>query len=371
MTSFKKYFLLALVFALLNAIFLLVFFVPRFNHTDSAQYISTIKYVLNRPDGEIILHRILNPAPIFIGVFFSFILDVKDVLIAQNIIFYFLSVILVFFLVFRIYNNEKQAFYGTVLYSTAYPMLAFGLASLTDLSGWFFYLLSIFIIFNLIKKPNLKTVFLSGLIAGIGMLFKENAAVIPIFFFSFVFLVLKLSLREKIKYLLVFGVAFICLPAINDIILYHFYSYSHYHAYRLGGFSPKNYNTFYMVSWFRIIIELVRVFFVGWVFILIGILKDIFIKNTEKIKFLIVFILPSLSVFLWSFPHNRMMYIAFPILVFWGSFGILRSYKNLKINKLIEILLISIYILSNYAMLEFFLRYGFLFLRFGEFTPVS
>jgi hypothetical protein len=65
-----------------------------------------------------------------------------------------------------------------------------------------------------------------------------------------------------------------------------------------------------------------------------------------------------LSFFLWAYPHNRIAYIAFPLLVALGSFGILRNFKNYKLNTFTEVTLLSVYVLVNYVALEFFLRYG-------------
>ena len=364
MTTFQKYLLLALIIALLNAALLVAFFVPQFDHTDTPQYISTIKYILGDPAGEVFLHRILNPLPILIGVTLAPILGVENVLIAQNLVFYLLSVWLVFLLVYRFYHNEKQAFYGTILYIGAYPMLAYGLASLTDLPGWFFYLFSVLIAFNLLKKPQLKTAFLSGLVAGVGMLFKENVAVAPLFFVSFLFIAVPLPLKEKLKYILAFGGAFLFFPIINSIVLYNLYSYFYLDAFNLGGVHRRGLGGLYMVSYTRIIIEIGRTFLIGWIIILLGFLKEFSIKNIKRIKILIAFVPPSLSVFLWCYPHNRMIYIAFPFLILLGSFGLLRRYKNSKINTLVELGLLSMYILMNYAILGFLLRYGAFFQQF-------
>ena len=170
MTTFKKYLLISLIIASLNAVILLVFFVPRFNHTDTQEYISTIEYIAGKQEAELVVYRLLKPFPIFISVALSPFLNAKDALIFQNLIFYLLSVWLIYLLVYKLYKNEKQAFYGTLLYIGAYPMLAYGLAALTDLSGWFFYLLSILISLRLVKTPRIKTAFLAGFIAGLGML---------------------------------------------------------------------------------------------------------------------------------------------------------------------------------------------------------
>ena len=94
------------------------------------------------------------------------------------------------------------------------------------------------------------------------------------------------------------------------------------------------------------------------VFVLFGILKEFTLRNRERIKILLSFILPSLSAFLWVYPHNRMLFIAFPLLVLLGSSGILRDYKNQKTNKIVELSFLSGYFLISYIILEFLLRYG-------------
>lgn len=356
MTNFKKYLSISLFLALINAVLLLVYFVPRFDHTDTAQYISTINNISGDSGAELFQYRILKPLPILIGVLLSPILSAKDSLIAQNLVFYFLSVLLIFFLVYRLYGNEKQAFYGTVLYIGAYPMLAYGLAALTDLSGWFFYILSILICLKFLEKPNFKTALLAGSVAGIGMLFKENMAAAPIFFASLVFLTAKFSLKDKFKYIFIYGVPFAIIILINSIIIYKLYSYSYLDWYLVQFNHPQK--GFFAYTPLRIAIEIARVFLVGWIFVLLGIRKEFILKNKERAMVLIALIPPSLSFFLWAFPHNRIAYIAAPLLVLFGSLGILRSYKNYKLNNLIEITLISLYLLVNYTALEFFLRYG-------------
>lgn len=352
MNSFRKYLLISLIIAFINATLLLVFFVPRFDHPDTRQYVSTIEHIAGKQEAELVVYRLLKPLPIFIGVALNSFLNAKDALIFQNLIFYFLSVWLIYLLVYKLYKNEKQAFYGTLLYVGAYPMLAYGLAALTDLSGWFFYLLSILISLRLLKTPRIKTVFLAGFVAGLGMLFKENLGAAPIFFVSLIFIATNLPIKEKLKYILIFGISFIILPLINNLTLYKFYSYSYLHWFLQNWQSGLAYTAL------RISIETVRVFLLGWLFVFWGICKEFATKDNERIKILLAFLPPSLSFFLWAFPHNRIMFIAAPLLVSIGSFGLLRKYRNPKINTLVESTLVFIYILVNYAVLEFLLRYG-------------
>jgi hypothetical protein len=370
MNNFKKYLLLSLVVALLNAVVLLVFFVPRFDDSetsDTPHYVSSIEYIAGNNQAQLWPNRLLKPMPILIGAVISPIFGAKNSLVAQNVFFYFLSAFLIFFLIYHLYHNEKQAFYGTVLFVGAYPMLAYGLAPLTDSPGWFFYLLSVFISLKFIEKPHFKTVLLSGFAAGFGMLFKENVAAAPIFFFALIFIASKLSFKEKIKYLAIYGLAFSIFPLINSIIMYKLYSYSYLDWLGYNGVGGEGRsNILYMVTPLRILIEIARVLLVGWIFVLLGILKEFTLKNKERIKILVSFILASLSAFLWVYPHNRILFIAFPPLVLLGSFGLLRNHKNLdspeiknqRNNKIVELSLLAGYLLTNYIIFEFLLRYG-------------
>lgn len=356
MTKFKKYLILSLSLALVNAVLLLIYFVPRFDHTDTAQYISTIKYVAGEPGAELYQSRILKPLPIFISVLLSPVLGEKNSLIAQNLFFYFLSVFLIFLLVYRLYKNEKQAFYGTIIYVGAYPMLAYGLAALTDLSGWFFYILSILISLKFLEKPNFKTTLLAGFISGLGMLFKENMAAAPIFFACLVLLADNISFKEKIRYIFIFAIPFAIIVILNSIVIYKLFSYSYLDWYLAQFKHPKS--GFFAYTPLRMAIEIIRVLLVGWIFFLLGIRKELILKNKERIKVIMALILPSLSFFLWAFPHNRIAYIAAPLLVLLGSFGIIRSGRDPKMNIFLETSFIFIYVLLNYVALEFFLRWG-------------
>jgi len=365
-TPFKKYLLITLALALLNAVLILAFFFPRYEHTDTPQYISAIENIAGDKTAEIAPFRILKPLPILIGAFLTNFTEVENTLAIQNIFFYFLSVALVYYFVFRLYGREKQAFYGSVLFMTAFPFLAFGLASLTDLPGWFFFLLTAFLSLDFLKRPSFKTALIPGLVAGFGMLFKENLAAAPIFFVSLVLIAARLPLLEKIKYILTFGLAFLIFPAINSLILYNTFSYSYLDAFLYAGAGNEGLGSFYMYTFPRIIIEIGRAFSLGWVFIFLGIKKELASLQEERGKILLSFIPAFLSVFLWSSPHNRMLFIGFPLLVLLGSFGIMRSFKSRKVNLFAEGGLLSLYVLLNYAVLDFLLDYGVYFWRFGD-----
>ncbi|MDP2663928.1 MAG: glycosyltransferase family 39 protein [bacterium] len=368
MDPFKKYLLITLALALLNAVLILAFFFPRYDHTDTPQYISAIENIAGDKTAEIAPYRMLKPLPILIGAFLTNFTSAENTLIVQNVFFYFLLVVLVYLFVYKLYHSGKQALYGTILVMTAFPMLAYGLASLTDLSGWFFFFLSAFLSLSFLKNPSLKTAVLPGLVAGLGMLFKESVAAAPIFFVSLIFIAGRFPLKDKIKYILIFGLAFLVFPTINVIAIYNLFSYHYLDTFQEIGAGGKVVESFYMYTWPRIIIEIGRVFLVGWIFVLIGLWKEIVLKHKERGKILLSFLLPSLSAFLWIAPHNRILFIAFPYLALLGGFGLLKNFKNPRNNLLAELGLLILYVAMNYAVLNFLLDYGIYFWKFGDFS---
>ena len=357
MTTFRKYLLFAFVVALLNVLIILLFFVPRLNATDSAQYISTIQHISG--DNSAVLHpyRMIKPLPILIGVVLSPFMSAAQALILQNIIFYFLTVLVVFLLINLVYKNERQAFYGATLVSAAYPVMAYGLSPLTDFSGWFFYILCIYLTIVFFKYPSYRKSLLIGFLGGIGMLFKENLAALVIFFPCFVLICTNLPIKEKIKHILGFGGAFLTPIFISGIVVYRFFSYSMIQWYIDVSFHRGS-SDIYAYSPFRIIIEIGRVFSLGWIFFLVGVIKEIKIKNRERAKLLISLVPSSLSFFLWAFPHNRIAFISAPLIVLLGSFGLVELFKNYKFNKYIELFLLFLCVLTNYFLVEFLLKYG-------------
>lgn len=353
MSISKKYLLFSLLFAAINLAVLLGLFVSRFDHTDTVQYIATVNYVLGHDGGELHLNRLLYPAPILISAALNPIFSPANAFIFQNIIFYFFSVILVFILISRFYQDARQAFFGSILFATAYPVLAYGIAILTDFAGWFFYLASVVLALNFYRNPDKKTAFIIGLTAGTGMLFKESVAAGAMLFAVLVLLVMQNTFKEKLKYAFLFGLAFILPVLINSAVFYKLYSYSYLERYvdvvhdKTGGL--------YAYSPLRMLIEIGRVFALGWLFFLLGAVKEIFFKNKERLRFLAALILPSISFLFWAFPHNRIIFIAFPLFVLLGSFGLA---ANSKLSRFAQTGLLIIYVLSNYLALEFLLWWG-------------
>ena len=351
-----KYLILALGAGAIICLVTLTTFTPRSTAPDTEEYVATIRYIAHAPGGEFYWYRILKPLPILVGAALIDIVPPIAALIYQNIVFFFFSIVLIFELTYELYADARQSVYAAVIFATAYPMIAYGLAALTDVSGWFFLLLTTLLSVRLLKVLNRKKVFLIGLIAGLGMLFKENSAAAAIFFAAFVFLDKELSVGERCRYALAFGVGFLILPGINSIVLLSLYSQSYWSWFIWNWTGDRT--TFYAYTPLRIIIEAVRVMLFGWVFVVAGILAEYLDKNTARRRILFALVPASLSCILWPFLHNRIMYIAGPLLALLASAGLFIRFKNFELTASARAVLVALYIVTNFAVLEFVLRNG-------------
>ena len=109
----------------------------------------------------------------------------------QNFFFFIGLVYLVYASYNHVYTNRQFARHNVWVYYSLPPFAIFSLFVLTDITGWFFIMLTIFA-FGHYKNRILrgKHYLILGLIVGVGALFKESAlaggvfAIVSIFFFS-------------------------------------------------------------------------------------------------------------------------------------------------------------------------------------------
>jgi len=229
-----KYFTYLLVFAAVNALLVCLLFShfgARFG-SDSEEYLTTAKYFSGQ--GALggsamikLIGRLLKPAfPLLVGLL-SPLFGFKLPFILINVVFYLSIGFVVFKIVKLLFNDENQALVAAMLFLTAYPMLEYGINYYTDLAGWFFFVLSVYLTLLFGQKPSYKLVVWNGIISVIGFLTKESGGVGTLFFVLFLFFVYKDSFINKLKYLLTIAVVF-WLPVISwQVFVYFKYAYSY------------------------------------------------------------------------------------------------------------------------------------------------
>lgn len=346
----NKYFVCLFVFAAVNVLLicsLFSHFGARFG-SDSEEYLTTAKYfsgqgALVNNDMIKLFGRLLKPVFPALVALFSPIFGFKLPFILINVVFYLSIGFVVFKIVKLLFDDEKQALVASMLFLTAYPMLEYGINYYTDLAGWFFFIVSVYLTLLFGQKPSYKLVVWNGVVSAIGFLTKESGGMGTLFFVLFLFFIYKDSFVNKLKYLLAIAVVFWSPVILWQVFVYFKYNYSYADWYLLCARGSKIFHQDY----FKIIPKsLAATFLLGWVFVLIGLAR---IKKAaiEVRGVVAALVLPSFSFMLWPAVSSRLAYIIGLLLSILASFGFMFLLNRLG-RKLISVALLIIVIAGNY-----------------------
>jgi len=340
-----KYIFWLVLIAGLNVLGILYFFSESIERSDTVRYVQTIEYFWGITEAPV-LSVLVKPLSVVTAAFLSPLAGPRGALFLQNLIFYFASIILVFKIIKLLYLNEKQAFYGAVLFMTAFPVLQNSVSFLTDMTGWFFLLLVVCLTLNFYQKPNLKLTLICGLLSGIGFLFKESGVGGAIFF---VFLLLfsdKFRWLEKIKYGLIFSLCVILPILISILLILNIFDYTYLDWYKANlASSGKDYTIK------NIIQQLAVMFLLGWIFVARGAWQEwkARLEIGARIPILLAMAFLFLIGFLWPMPVARVLFLGSPLLLVLGSRGLLFPKKTW-----LEVSLLSLFVIVNYSLPNIF-----------------
>ncbi len=190
--------------------------------TDTPVYTDQIRYF----DGEIqptenTKLRSFKPFYGIVGSFLTPFLSPSEAILAINIIFYFGLIISTFFFLKLLGFSEFYSSIGASWVATGYPVLKYGLALLTDISGWFFAGASLVIFLLAIKQEKIKLFILASVVAFVGSLCKETG-ILGLLFAGMYLTTLFLFERKVlyIKQLCAVAIPFIILQGLLIYILF-------------------------------------------------------------------------------------------------------------------------------------------------------
>ncbi|MBI2450076.1 MAG: glycosyltransferase family 39 protein [Candidatus Nealsonbacteria bacterium] len=334
----RKFLILAIIFALLNMGAVFGIFGPQ-KYGDTGENIALINW-LQGEGGQAEMARILRPLGPFLALPFEFLGEGAG-LVVQNIFFYLLCAFLVFKIVEIIYHDKKQAFFASLFFVTATPVIESGLAYLTDTGAWFFYLFSIFLTLLYFKRREDWLITVNALISGLAVLIKENGGLGILFFGLMIFLSKEFSAKEKIKKLIYFGTLFLIPTIVIQVFVYHYFNYTSLDWYLRNPPGSRGESIF--LSLLRYFGQLFRILGILWIFIFMGITKEWRERNWERIKIYLALLPASFSFFVWSTTGSaRAVFIFAPLGILLASHG----FK--KIKPWAMVLVISAVIVLNY-----------------------
>jgi len=295
---------------------------------DTEGYINTIHGFLGEEELEV-FPWVLRPLGPFLAMPFEFLGEGAG-LIVQNVIFYLLCAFLIFKIVDLIYHNKKQALFASFFFVTATSVIESGLAYLTDMGAWFFYILSIFLTLLYLKNRNEKLIILNGFLSGIGILMKENGGLGILFFGLMILLSAGFSAREKIFKIIRFGIFFLIPIVILQILTFKYFQFTSLDWYLVG--KPILDEEGLLLVSLRYFGQFFRVLGILWIFFFIGLWREWREKNWERTKIYLALIPSSFSFFLWSIAAGgRVVFIFAPLGILLGTYGL--SFLDNKLGK--------------------------------------
>ena len=306
-----------------NAFLIAALFGRHFYTPDTPCYVAGARLLFGLPGGRDCDFRILKPLALIVPGLLERAtgIEAQYGFLIQNLLFYFLASTLIFQLIGMVFRDELKAFWATVMFITAPPLMLYGLAYMTDMPAWFFGILGIYVTLRVYSKLTEKpeyAIFI-GFIMGFGFLWKESAVTGAVFFGAYVLLS---NLPGKVKAgLCVYGVVGFAIPVlISSGLVYNRFHYTFWGWYAF--IQTKPYGNSYTLSEF--IREVTRTFDVVWLLFVAGVfrfLRDFFQRNTDasEVRFLIASGATILLWPIWPYPSNRLFYLSCPFLVSVGA----------------------------------------------------
>lgn len=340
MPKIDKYLIFAMVFALLNlgAVFFLFGFQE---YGDTVSYIDAIHWFQGKAVVDVDPWVVLKPLGVLLASPFEF-LGAGAGLIVQNIIFYLLSAFLIFKITELLFASKKQALLASLFFVTITQVLEVGLAYLTDMGAWFFYLLSLFLTLLYLRDKNEKLIVLNGFLAGLGFLMKENGGLGAIFFGLMVLFSGGSGLKEKISKIIRFAIFFLLPIALWQVFMYQRFQLTSldWYLFQLGGFSHGEGAGMVILKYFG---QLFRTLGILWIFFFIGLWQEIKERKWGRFKIYLALLPASLSFFLWPISAGgRSVFIFAPL-------GILLASCCLKkIRPFLLVMIFLVVLIINY-----------------------
>ncbi len=344
-----------LIIAALGALLIILVFGRLFYQPDTPCYVGAARLIFGISGGVDCSYRMIKPLPLLFSGLLEKItaLPAEHGFFIQNIIFFILAALLIFQLLQTIFN-QNQALLGTLAFISSPPMLIFGLAYLTDMAGWFFGLLGIFLTirhFEILKEKKWPALTLGGLM-GLGFLYKESALAAPLFLGIYT-LFNQINKKQKINLILLGALGFLIPVLISSYIIDHYFHYSFLTWFRFA--QEKPFGDYYRLLPF--IKEIGTTLYLYWIFFVLGAIQLIKLWRAgglgQKQKaFLWASGFSLLLWVIWSYPSNRIFYLSSPFLFSLVSSGAMVLPKNTRLTIFLSTILLQFLILAQYLYLD-------------------
>ena len=267
--------------------------------------------------------RSFKPFYGFVGAFLTNFVNDEEAIALINIIFYFGLIITSFFFLRELGFKDLYATIGSSWITTGYPVMKYGLALLTDISGWFFAIATITLFLVGFRKQSTKIIILASMVGFIGSLCKETGVLGLLF--SGIFLIFKfITERNKnyIKNLFYIFTPFILLQVIFLFIV--FQKNGNGSSFIDWFLFNKNTIGYDLHTWYYFLLTEASAFNLLWVFSLYtiySVLSKKIILHKEKVLLAVSLFIATLPPLIWPIFLTRVLYIEYLFVIPFALFG--------------------------------------------------
>lgn len=266
--------------------------------------------------------RFFKPFYGVVGSWFVLLLSPYAFILFINIFFLSALTILSFFLFKEIIADDRLAFWGAIWAASGYPMLKYGLALGTDISGWFFAVATVLAVLIGARQSKMRYFILASLLGFLGALTKESGILGLVFGGAYVLAHIGVwNFKKIVKTMARLSIPFLALEGLFLFLMSKtgLPTFFDWYALNLSSYAREYYKLFYFIgtelSSFHIIL------FFG----LLGIYHAIKRKDVLNREWLAIFFglfAASLPVLAWPIFISRILYIQFLFFIPLALYGI-------------------------------------------------
>jgi len=303
--------------------------------------------------------RLLRPLVPFLASFANDVINIRASFAFVNMILWCASVVVMFYFTKLLTNDDYAALFSSALFASAIPMLLFADAALTDMGGYFFILLAVYLAVRWdIPRASVRRVCLMALVLAVGILARESVASALLFVVVYTLW----SSRSLSRAAVLFAI-----PLIVSLGWSHAIGVSYAAWYAQGGLSYAA--AVQPLSPLRKVVRFlgsIQYSFGDTPFVLLlAILGFLGIHDRNRIKIHVsIWVGAAAIIVAWPIIDTRFSFILFPSVFPLAGLGLEEGYRIIFKSKLVEEIFPS---LADSPQL----RYAFLLLAVGIYAAIT
>lgn len=301
-------------------------------YPDSPSYIAAAHFFQGRNiSGEAAQFRLLRPVVPLLASIINYVVDIRTSFALVNLVFWCAASILMFYFTRMLTKDTDASILSSALFTTGIPLLLFGDAVLTDMAGYFFVLLGIYIIIRWdLPHATFRRVCIAALIVAIGILSRE--IVVSVLIFALMWTILsKGSLSRTVLFLVV--------PVGVSLLWSFAVAVSYITWYSQGGlaFAAAHQQMGLLQRGYRLLGSIEYAFGRYPEIIVLAALGFLRIRTKDYLKVHISILVGALAVILaWPIVDTRFTFILFPSIFVLAGDGLTEAYTIILKSRLIS-----------------------------------